>query len=138
MVHVHAAPGLVQSLRATSVDVTNITIQWDRVDCLQRNGGIHSYRVVYYPTSNPSDRNARFATISGVTDANTMLSVTGLPPRTNYMFQVQAFNYNILVVRGEDANLTVNTSTPQGESELLTHSRDSIFSLLFYRYWFSP
>ena len=62
----------------------------------------------------------RIATISGVTDANRMFTVTGLPPRTSYMFQVQAFNS--LDVRGEEANLTVNTSTPQGESGLLTYN----------------
>ena len=118
------APGLVQSLRVTSVNVTNITIQWDRVDCQQRNGGTDAYRVVYYSTSNQFDRlttTIRIATISGVTDANRMLSVTGLLPRTSYMFQVQASNPG-LNVRGEEANLTVNTSTPQGESGLLTHN----------------
>ena len=110
------APGYVQSLRATSVNITNITIQWDRVDCQQRNGGTDGYRVIYYPTSNPFDTNAM--TLSGVSDANRIFTVTGLPPRTNYIFQVQAFNV-VLDVRGEVANLTVNTSTPQGESGLI-------------------
>ena len=108
------APGLVQSLRVTSVSATNITIQWDRVECQQRNGDTYSYRIVYFPTSNPFDTNAM--TVSGVSDANRMFTVTGLPPRTSYMFQVQACN-PFLGSCGEAADLTVNTSTPQGEIE---------------------
>ena len=122
------APGHVQSLRATSVNVTNITIQWDRVDCQQRNGDTDGYRVVYYPTSNPFDRNAM--TVSGVSDANRIFTVTGLPPRTNYIFQVQAFNV-VLDVRGEAAHVTVNTSTPQGKSGLIPKVR-TVCSYLYF------
>ena len=114
----YTAPGLVKSLRVTSVNVTNITIQWDRVDCQQRNGRTDSYTVVHFPTSDSYyGRYAR--TVSGVSDR--MFTVTGLPPRTSYMFQVRASN-PVLDVRGEVANLTVNTSTPQGESGLVSHS----------------
>ena len=106
-------PGLVQSLSASSVNVTNITIQWDRVDCQERNGGTDSYRVVYYPTSDPSDRTAR--TIAGTGDSDRMFTVTGLPPRTSYTFEVQASNTG-LDVRGAAATFTVNTTDPQSES----------------------
>ena len=106
----------MQSLKVSSIDITNITIQWDRVDCQQRNGGTDGYRIVYYPISDPMDTNAM--TISGVTDANRMFTVTGLPPRTEYVFKVQASN-PVLDVRGDAANLTVNTSTPQGENSSL-------------------
>ena len=108
------APGLVQSLRVTSVNVTNITIQWDRVDCQQRNGGTDGYTVVYYPTSNPY---SRYATIPGVSDADRMFAVTGLPPRTSYMYTFQVQANPFFGVRGEVAiaNVIVNTSSPQGE-----------------------
>ena len=92
--------------------MTNITIQWDRVDCLERNGETESYRVVYYPTSDSSDRSAR--TVAGTGDSDRMFTVTGLPPRTNYTFEIQASNF-ILDVRGAAATVTVSTSAPQSE-----------------------
>ena len=124
------APGLIQSLRDTSVDVTNITIQWDRVDCQQRNGRTDSYRVVYYPISDSFYISAW--AVAGVADADRMFTLTGLPPRTNYMFQVQASNPE-LDVRGEVANLTVNTSTPQGESGLIIPKVCTVCSYLCFR-----
>ena len=106
------APGLVQSLSASSVNVTNITIQWDRVNCLDRNGETDSYRIVYYPTLDPSDRSAR--TVAGTIDSDRMFTVTGLPPRTSYTFEAQASNPS-LDVRGAPATLTVSTTAPQSE-----------------------
>ena len=135
------APGLVQSLRVSSVNITNITIQWDRVDCQQRNGGTDGYRVVYFPTSNRLHTYGR--TVSGVSDADRMFAVTGLPPRTSYMytFEVQAYN-PVLRVRGEVAiaNVIVNTSSPQGENKWSTDNNYiTVFPLIFnYRLWFSP
>ena len=75
-----SVPGAPQSLRTGSVDVTNITIQWDRVDCWDRNGRIDSYVVFFYPTSNPSGRRAE--TIFGTGYSDRMFSITGLPPQT--------------------------------------------------------
>ena len=109
------APGTPQSLRAASTNVTNITIQWDRVDCQERNGGTDSYRVVYYPTSDPNDRTAR--TVAGTGDSDRMFAVTGLPPRSNYTFEVQASNVG-LDVRGTAATFTVSTTPPQSEFEV--------------------
>ena len=101
----------MQSLTTNSVNVTNITIQWDRVDCKERSGRTDGYRVVYYPTSNPSDAIAR--TLAGTEDNNRMFSITGLPPRTSYTFEVQASNPEI-DVRGPPAFYTANTTVPQG------------------------
>ena len=105
------APGLVQSITARSVNVTGITIRWDRVDCQERNGRTDGYRVVHYPTSNPSDRVARI--VAGTGDNYRMFSVTGLPPRTSYTFEVQASN-PIIDMRGPPAFYTANTTAPQG------------------------
>ena len=101
----------MQSLSVSSVNVTGITIRWDRVDCVERNGHTDSYRVVYYPTSNPSD--AVPQTLIGTEDNDRMLSVNGLPPRTSYTFEVQASNPNI-DVRGPPAFYTTVTTAPQG------------------------
>ena len=106
-----SAPGLVQSLRVGSVDVTNITIQWDRVNCVDRNGRIDSYIVTFYPTSNPSDRNGR--TVLGTGDSDRMFSLTGLPPQTSYTFEIEA--NNPLIRGGPNAPITASTTMPQGE-----------------------
>jgi hypothetical protein len=105
-------PGLVQSLRVGSVDVTNITIQWDRVNCVDRNGDIDSYFVIFYPTSNPSDRSAQ--TVLGTGDSDRMFRLTGLPPQTSYTFEVEASN-PLIRDPGAIATTTVSTTMPLGE-----------------------
>ena len=107
-----SAPGAPQSLRAASVSVTNITIQWDRVDCQDRNGPTGGYRVLYYSTSNFNVRGAEI--VPGTGNSDRIFNVTGLPPRTNYTFEVQASNA-VLDVRGAAAAITVSTSVPQSE-----------------------
>ena len=110
-----AAPGVVQSLRIGSVNVTNITIQWDRVVCLDRNGHTDSYRVRYYPTSDPY-YNGNTRLIAGTSDDDRKLTITGLPPRTSYTFEVYSVNSH-LFVRGVMSTLIVNTLN--AESKLL-------------------
>ena len=100
----------MQFLTASSVSVTSITIRWDRVDCQERNGHTDGYRIVYFPTLNPSYLIAR--TISGTRDNNRMFSITGLPPRSNYTFEVQASN-TLLGTRGPPAFYTASTTAPQ-------------------------
>ena len=106
---------MVQSLNFSSVSITNITIQWDRVACHDRNGAVDAYRVVYYPTEDQTDSSAW--SIAGTNDNDRMFTVTGLPPRTSYTFGAQALNSRLFVI-GAIATLTVSTSAPQ--SELLT------------------
>ena len=80
------------------------------MDCQERNGETDTYRIVDYPTLDPGDRSAR--SIAGIGDSDRMFTVTGLPPRTSYTFEVQASNPG-LDVRGAPATLTVNTTAPQ-------------------------
>ena len=101
----------MQSITTSSVNVTGITISWDRVDCQERNGHTGGYRLIYYPTSNPSDFVARI--LAGTDNTDRLFSISGLPPRTGYTFGLQAVNPN-LDVRGPPAFYTVNTSAPQG------------------------
>ena len=110
------APGAPQSLRIASVDVTNITIQWDRVYCLERNGPTDYYVVVYYPTSYPSG--IRATTISGTRDSDRMFSLPGLPPRTSYTFEVEAGNP---LIRDPGALATVNVSTTAPQSKIFAY-----------------
>ena len=105
-----SAPGAVQSLRIRSVDVTNITIEWDRVNCVERNGGIRSYDVFFYPTSNPSDRDVQIV----LENSDRTVSITALPPQTRYTFEVEA-NNPLVRDPGATATITVSTTEPQGE-----------------------
>lgn len=108
-----AAPGIPQSLTITSVSVANITIQWDRVNCQERNGPTDSYRVVYCPTSNSSKQHAQ--TVVGTRVGDRKFSVSGLPPWTSYTFEVQASNA-VINVYGAPSTITVATNTsPQSK-----------------------
>ena len=123
----------MQSLTASSVNVTNITIRWDRVDCQERNGHIDSYRLIYYPTIDPYGDRSTVRTILGTRVDNRIFSANGLPPRTNYTFKVQASNPNI-DVRGPPASYTANTTAPQGKSMptmIITYIKFSIQTLVF-------
>ena len=101
---------MVQSLRVSSVNVTNITIKWDRVNCQQRNGPTDAYRVSVNGLGV-----SMFTVVSVTSKEARMFSVTGLAPRTSYTFEVQAVNQALFVL-GEAATLSVNTSAPQGEA----------------------
>ena len=103
----------MQSLTTSSVNVTGITIRWDRVDCQQRNGHTDSYRLIYYPTSDPSVRTDA-VTIIGTGDDDRIFSISGLPPLTNYTFEIQASNPNV-DMRGPPAFYTASTTAPQGK-----------------------
>ena len=107
-----SAPGLVQSLRVGSINVTNITIQWDRVNCVDRNGRIDSYVVFFYPTSNLSEDNVW--TVLGTRDSDRLFNITALPPRTSYTFEVEATN-PLIRDPGAVATITVSTTVPRGE-----------------------
>ena len=73
-----AAPsGPVQNLQVTSNTSTSITIQWDRVECLDRNSEITGYTVSYGSVSDD---------VSG-TDMREY-TASGLIPRTRYSFIV--------------------------------------------------
>ena len=102
-----SAPGPPRSLRIVSVDVTNITIQWDRVDCQDRNGNINGYRIIYFPISNPIAQ-----TVSGTRHSDRMLHIVGLPPQTNYTFEIQAINLQAGLV-GVPTTTNVSTTAPQ-------------------------
>ena len=92
--------------------MTTAIIQWDRVDCLQRNGEIDQYKVVYYPIFDSSNRTS--TTVIGNSKSDRMFTAVGLQPRTNYTFEVEAFNSGHFQ-RSPPAILSVSTSAPQGE-----------------------
>ena len=96
------------------MNVTSITIQWNRVDCQERNGHTDSFRLVYYPASHPGVR-TNALTILGTGAGDRIFSVSGLPPRTNYTFEVQASNPNVNL-RGPPAFHTAKTTASHGKT----------------------
>ena len=102
-----------------------MTIQWDRVNCVERNGHVNSYFFFFYPTSNPSRVNGR--TVLGTEDSYRMLSITALQPLTSYTFEVEALNSR---VRDPGAIATISVSTTAPQSKIVLKSGDDVsFSL---------
>ena len=73
------------SVRLSVVSSTSITVQWEMVPCIHRNGDITDYSVQY--------------TRGGVTDSNsvsggdaTMTTIEGLRPSTTYSITMAAVN----------------------------------------------
>ncbi len=93
--------------------VTTITIEWNEVECADRNGDITSYRIRYGPTSTPLNRN-----VDTISDPNSRtFSVSGLLVRTNYSFEVAAVNGHGV---GPYSNYTiVTTPVPSGTYNML-------------------
>ena len=65
--------------------VTTITIQWNEVECADRNGDITSYRVRHGPSSTPSDRTLRDTNSRIVNIGERLIG-------TSYTFEVAALN----------------------------------------------
>ena len=81
--------GAPQSLEATFVQSTEVSLNWTDVPCDQQNGPITGYVVRYYATCGP-DRDVQ-QTKSVVTTGSI---IDGLTPNTEYAFQVAAANTN--------------------------------------------
>lgn len=109
-----APSGIPQALRNMSTTTSNITIQWDHVDCLERNGDISQYRVRYGITSS-TER----ITISTAFNT-TIFTATGLAPCTRYTFEVEAVNIAHLVA-SPPASLIVETPLPKRKLYICCH-----------------
>lgn len=93
--------GPPQSLMVTSVTVSDITIQWEEVDCVQRNGHIMGYFLMYTVDGESMQTSTTDKTFTAV----------GLQPRTNYTFTVVALHSHLI---GPPASIKVETAAPQG------------------------
>ena len=82
--HSPAPSGPPTAVRATSTS-TNITVHWDPVDCIHRNGDITGYLVRYGKESAEGERIVEM--VSG-----NKTTITGLMPSTLYSIQVAAVN----------------------------------------------
>ncbi len=69
--------------------VTTISIEWNEVECADRNGDITSYSVRYGPSSTPSSD----ISVETISDPNSRtFSVGGREIGTSYSFEVAAVN----------------------------------------------
>ena len=74
------------SVTAGTVTVNSITVQWEEVPCLHRNGEITGYTVV----ANASGEDERVLNVNG---GNTRsVTISGLTPSTQYTVLVAAVN----------------------------------------------
>ena len=103
---IHVAPsGKPQNITGGALNSTSILIQWDGLDCLDRNGVITGYKIYqsidYLQLLLPT----KYVNTSSFT-------VTHLFPRSNYTFQVAAVNVN-----GTGPNGTITLSTEAVKSK---------------------
>ena len=95
-----APSGTPQNLENTSISDTSITIQWEPINCRDRNGIITSYYVTYYSTSEMQKSVTEFVTDHAYT-------AMGLLFEQKYVFNVQGISgeYGL----GPPASITVTT-----------------------------
>ena len=94
-----------QSLATLNVNSTSVTISWDSVECIHRNGLITHYQLVYEPM-NIFGNSLATMIISGDPDDGGVYMAAGLNPSSDYLFKVAAVN-NIGV--GHFATVTIHT-----------------------------
>ena len=93
----------------TTFNLSNITIQWNPVECSQRNGEINGYRLLYFPTRRSNENQSIL--INGST--NTSFTIVGLQPRAECTLRLSAVNGNYTLF-GPDSEQTMVTSKPNG------------------------
>ncbi len=68
-----------------TANATSVYLQWDEVDCIQRNSEITHYRLWYVPVPSAEDSIQRDVPTETYT-------ITGLWPFTNYSIELAAVN----------------------------------------------
>ena len=94
-----AVPGRVQNLKGITATFSSITVTWDELSCVERNGMITGYKIKY------GNRTVDVAQNVSVYTAD------GLEPNTTYTIQVAGMNSN---GTGPYASTTY-TTLPAGE-----------------------
>ena len=75
---------MIGNLANTSIASSNITVMWDELSCVDRNGELTGYRIEYGTTTFDN-----METVTGIS-----FIATRLLPLTTYMFRVAAVNKN--------------------------------------------
>ena len=118
----HAAPtGVPQTFVASLVFSTNITVQWQRVVCSERNSEITHYLLQY--SLEESDR-IKEVRVPGTDDSNRMHTATRLQPLSVYTFIIEAVNSG--GQRGPNTTVTVTTSAPESKINNIDDLRSDV------------
>ena len=84
-----APSAIVWELRSTTVLSTSITVGWNPVECIERNGIIDNYTVRFGPEGGVQNEST---VQSGGIGVPGTYNASGLTPFTNYSFEVAAVN----------------------------------------------
>ena len=95
---------------ATLTHSTNITMQWQRVMCSERNSEITHYDLQYGLEGSGIGTIVR---VSGTNDSSRMYTATRLQPMSRYTFTIVAVNSDGQT--GSDTMVTVTTTAPESE-----------------------
>ena len=101
---------------------TTITLTWDEINCVDRNGVITGYMVHYGITTFNTSLN-----VTGTSASDRTFTASGLVPLTTYMFRIAAVNSD--GVGPYSGPNSFNTSFPRGKQAYIT-----IVVLFFYTY----
>ena len=78
---------MIDNVRTIGATFSSVTLTWDKLDCVDRNGELTTYRIEYDTTTSNITGNDTNTT-------TTTFTVTGLNPNTTYMFRVAGVNSN--------------------------------------------
>ena len=105
-----------RAFRTTLVHSTNISVQWERVNCRDRNSEISHY-ALRFSMSNESEENQREVNVLGVGDTDRMYNITRLQPLSVYTVSIAAVNTN--GERGPNTSIAATTNTPESKLKIL-------------------
>ena len=100
----------------TLVHSTNISVQWERVNCRDRNSEISHY-ALSYSLSNESKENQREVNVLGVGDTDRMYNITRLQPHSVYTVSIATVNTN--GERGPNTSINVSTDAPESKNNMI-------------------
>ena len=120
----------------TSATPTTISIAWDEIPCLMRNGMICRYIVLF---CHVSVTNCQSFTI--VTDvSNRALTYSNLIPRSSYNIAIRADSQDpptlVLYTGSLSSPITASTAAPQGLQYFICR-KCSHMILIFFKTWMS-
>ena len=91
-VSLHPVPsGAPQNLAIINSTSTSVTISWDSVECIHRNGLITHYNISYGPVGDTNLVTTDTVNSDGPDDGGSY-TATGLERTHNYLFKVAAVN----------------------------------------------
>ena len=102
--------GAPQMFTAALIFSTNVTMQWQRVRCSERNSEIARHILQHSLVG--SETNMTVGEL-GTNDSNRMYTATSLQPLSRYTFTIAAVNSDGQT--GPDRTVTVSTTAPESE-----------------------